>query len=357
MQRCSQVTSAVEVITGEELEQKKIRTVIDALRLAQGIAAFSNGGPGTNATVRIRGANAAHTLVLIDGTIVNSPTSGDFNFANLTAKNIERTEILRGAQSMLYGSDAIGGVINIFTKRGSGKPTASAFVEYGSFATIREGAQVSGAKGPLDFAMSLSRWDSSSFPTVNYKRGALERDGFHNWQASGRLGVALPKDGRLDFNLRWWNSDVNLDSAVGTQKFDVFGSKQTTRTLIVSGTYDQPLTSWWFQKLTLAQANELILFDGGTTRRNLDTGVVSTPARTLSAIEILNRRLEWQHNFQVGKPLLLTAGYQFRDEQGDNPSFQPQTSPLRILSSQRWVCSGAIQLFGPASADGGAASG
>ncbi|MER3423342.1 MAG: Vitamin B12 transporter BtuB, partial [Nitrospiraceae bacterium] len=78
------------------------------------------------ATVRIRGANAAHTLVLIDGAIVNSPTSGEFNFANLTAENVERIEILRGAQSMLWGSDAIGGVINIITKRGTGKPTASA---------------------------------------------------------------------------------------------------------------------------------------------------------------------------------------------------------------------------------------
>ncbi|WP_447980196.1 TonB-dependent receptor plug domain-containing protein [Candidatus Nitrospira bockiana] len=327
----SQVTSAVEVISGEELEQKKIKTVIDALRLAQGVAAFSNGGPGTNATVRIRGANAAHTLVLIDGTIVNSPTSGDFNFANLTAENIERIEILRGAQSMLYGSDAIGGVINIITKRGTGKPAASTFFEYGSFASIREGAQASGAKGPIDFAMSLSRWDTASFSAVNYKRGAFERDAFRNWQASGRLGVALPKEGRLDLGLRWWNSDVNLDSAFGNFKFDVFGSKQTTRTLILSAIYDQPLTSWWSQKLTLAQANERILFDGGASRLNLDTGITTGISfRTLSDIEILNRRLEWQHNFQIGKPLLITAGYQFREESGENASIGPSA---KILST------------------------
>lgn len=142
----SQVTSAVEVIRGEELEQKKFKTVVDALRLAQGLAVFSNGGPGTLAQVRIRGAQPKHTLVFIDGTIVNSPTDGTFNFANLTAENIERIEILRGAQSMLYGADAMGGVINIITKKGEGKPSASAFVEYGSFASLREGAQASGAK-------------------------------------------------------------------------------------------------------------------------------------------------------------------------------------------------------------------
>ncbi len=331
----SQVTSAVEVIKGEELERKKIKTVADALRLAQGLTILSNGGPGRETTVRMRGANNTHTLVFIDGAIVNGATQGFFDFSNLTAENIDRIEILRGAQSMLYGSDAIGGVINIITKKGVGKPTISAFTEYGSFASIREGAQASGSKGPVDFALSISRWDTSSFSTVDYRRGAFERDAFHNWQGSGRIGYALPMDGRLEFNLRWWNSDVNLDSVTTTSKFDVFGSKQTTRTLILSGSYEQPLTSWWSQRLTLGQNNERSLFDGGSGRRNVETGVFTSTFtnRTLSDIEILNRRVEWQHNFQVGKPLLLTAGYQYRDEQGDNPSFQPSTSPVKILSS------------------------
>ena len=102
-----QVTSAVQVITGEELERKKIKTVIDGLRLAQGVFATSSGGPGTAAfCTTMRGAFAeGHTsLVLIDGVIVNSPTTGEYDFANLTAENIDRIEILRGAQSMLYGS-------------------------------------------------------------------------------------------------------------------------------------------------------------------------------------------------------------------------------------------------------------
>src|SRR3989442_3272259 len=108
----SQLTSAVEVIKGEELERKKIKTVIDALRLAQGISVMAGGGPGAEspANVRIRGAGTTHTLVVIDGTIVNSPTTGALDFCSLTTDNIERIEILRAAQSMLFGSDAIGGV-------------------------------------------------------------------------------------------------------------------------------------------------------------------------------------------------------------------------------------------------------
>ena len=162
----SQVTSAVEVITGEDLERKKIKMVIDALRLSQGVFASSSGGPGTEASVRMRGAQSKHTMVLIDGVIVNSPTTGAFDFSSLTAENIERIEIIRGAQSMLYGSDAIGGVISIITKRGTGRPTASAFLEYGSFASIREGAQFSGSTGIFDYSGSLSRWDSRDRKSV-----------------------------------------------------------------------------------------------------------------------------------------------------------------------------------------------
>ena len=98
----SQVTSAVEVITGEEMQQKKLKTVVDVLRLAPGLAVFQSGRFGTEASVRIRGAQPRHTLVLVDGTIVNSPATGAYDFATLTAENIDRIEILRGAQSMLW---------------------------------------------------------------------------------------------------------------------------------------------------------------------------------------------------------------------------------------------------------------
>ncbi|HJU06564.1 MAG TPA: TonB-dependent receptor [Nitrospiraceae bacterium] len=332
-QPASQVTSAVEVITGEDMQRRKLKTVIDALRFAQGVTAFSNGGPGTLATVQMRGANSSQTMVVLDGTIMNSPTDSIFDFANLTAENIDRIEILRGAQSMLWGSDAIGGVINIITRRGAGKPSAGAFVEYGSFATIREGAQVGGAKGPIDFSASLSRWDTSNFSAVNYRRGAYERDGFHNWQASSKIGVMLPRDGRMEFSLRWWNSDVNLDSAFSGTAFDVFGSRQTSRNLTLSARYEQPITSWWNQKLTLAQTDQRILFDSGTFQRNIMTGAVSPVFPFPADISVLNHRLEWQHNIQIAKPLLLTAGYQFRDGQGDAGTSFGVDQPKRILTS------------------------
>src|SRR2546425_10468002 len=131
----------------------------------------------------------------------------------------------------------------------------------------------------------------------------------------------------------------NMDGFAGdTPPADIFGGKQSDRNLVLSGTYEQPLTSWWSQKLTLGRTNEQLGGNSGSVGRNLTTGGVITadpqcggrpPAPPLpkcffpftSDIHIFNQRLEWQHNFQVAKPLLLTAGYQFREEQGKSDSF------------------------------------
>lgn len=313
----TQVTSAVEVITEEDLQKQKFKTVVDALRLSQGLAVFSSGGPGTNATVRIRGGSSAQTLVLIDGAIVNSATIGEYNFANLTTDNIERIEILRGAQSMLWGSDAMGGVINIVTKKGTGTLQANAFFEYGSFSSLREGGQVSGQKGPVDFSFALSRWDFTGFSTVNYRLGASERDAFRNWQASSKVGILLPHEGRLEFSFRWLNSDIQLDN-ISTPAQDVFGSKTRDQELIYTGTYDQRVTNWWSQKITMAREQDEALFLPGTLQRNLTTGVLSKPFGSPNETRTVSNRIEVQENFQVWKPLLLTAGYQLRDQQGEN---------------------------------------
>lgn len=337
-----QVTSAVEVITGEQMQERKIKTVAEALRWAQGLSVNQSGGPGTAVDVRMRGGTPEQTMVLIDGAIVNSATIGNYDFANLTSDNIERIEILRGSQSMLWGSDAMGGVINITTKRGRDKPNISAFTEYGSFNTIRGGASLSGKKGPIDFSGSITRWDTAGFSAINYRRGATERDGYHNWQGSLRLGADLPKDGRLEFNFRWLHGIVNYDGfafnpvTFASDPADVLGAKSSDAQYIFSGNYTQPMTSWWWQRLTLSRATDTLVSDGGTIQRDVvtnATGPVGFPFR--SQIETTSNRIEWQHNFQVGKPLLLTAGYQFREQKGDNRDLLTNTTTFenKTLSS------------------------
>ncbi len=335
----SHVTSAVEVITEEDLQKRKAKTVLDALRLSQGTAVFSNGGPGTSATVRIRGGNATQTLVLIDGAIVNSGTLGQFNFANLTTDNIEKVEIVRGAQSTVWGADAMTGVINITTKRGSGPLRASGFFEYGSFNTIREGGQLLGQMGPFDVALALSRWDSSGFSAINFRRGASERDSFRNWQASTRLGMDLPREGRIDVNFRWWNSDTNIDSSFGPS--DVIKARNDSTQLIFSGTYEQPFTEWYSHRLTVARSQEASPFFPGIATRNLSTGVTSVPFGSPNETRVLSNRVESQHNFQIGKFVLLTMGYQFREQQGENDTGLATT----IISSHAGFAQAQGNLF------------
>jgi vitamin B12 transporter len=317
----SQVTTPVEVLTEEDFQRRNIKTIPEALRLSQGLAVFSNGGPGANTTIRMRGGTPSQTLVVVDGVIMNSGTTGSFNFGNLMTDNIEKIEILRGAQSTMWGSDAMGGVIHITTKRGRGAPQANAFVEYGSFLSIREGGSVSGKQGPVDFSASLSRWDFTGFSAVNYRRGAMERDAYRNWTGSAQLGVELPKEGRVSFQFRWMNDDVEIDnsSTFNDGPFDLFKAKTSNQQFVYSGIYHQPVTPWWDQLLTLARTDSRSDTQPGTLQRSVMTGEFS-PASPFNdtLITTQNNRLEWQHNFQLSEAWLVTAGYQFREARGTN---------------------------------------
>jgi vitamin B12 transporter len=349
----SQVTSAVEIITGEQMQQRKVKTVAEALRWAQGLAVNQSGGPGTGVDVRMRGGTPEQTLVLIDGAILNSATLGNYDFANLTTDNIERIEILRGNQSMLWGADAMGGVINITTRRGRDTPNIAGFFEYGSFNTIREGANLTGKKGPVDFAGSISRWDTAGFSAINYRRGATERDGYHNWQGSARLGVELPKEGRLEFSFRWMDAIVNLDNILFNfvtgqlNPADSFGEKSENTEYVYAGNYTQPITNWWSQQLTMSRATQNLVSKTGTVARNLITGVDETPFPVDSQIKTTSNRIEWQHNVQVGEPLLLTAGYQFREQQGENFDLINGTTtiPNKIVSSNAGFADAKLNLW------------
>ncbi len=208
----NEAPTSVSVITKEEIEQKQGFQVKDLLKEELGMDVIQNGPPGTNTSVFMRGAGSSSTLVLVDGVQVNTNTVGSFNFADLTVDNIEKVEILRGPQSTLWGSDAVGGVINIITKKGTGAPTHSFSFEGGSFGTFKETGNSSGDLGFMDYSLSISRTDSEGFSAANEDRGNNEQDGYENTTLSTRLGRNFLEDGRVEFIGRYTKSQVDFDS-------------------------------------------------------------------------------------------------------------------------------------------------
>jgi len=205
------VTKSVSVVSEEEIERSKVNTVGEALRTVPGVAVRKQGGIGRNTSVNIRGGSTTQTLVLFDGVqSINSPTLGTADVADLFTTGIERIEVLRGGGSVLYGSTAQAGVVNIITKRGAGKPVVETLGEFGTNRTWRETASVSGSvEEPLSlplkevyFAHSATRVDSDGIGVQN---------DYENWYFTNRVGTDLNEHINLDLVSRFWESYIGLD--------------------------------------------------------------------------------------------------------------------------------------------------
>jgi len=195
------VPASATVITSEEMEQKMAVTVEDAIRDAPGVYVRRAGTIGSATSVRLRGADVNQTSVMIDGVKVNNSWSGFYDWANLMVDNVERVEIVRNPQSALYGSEAMGGVINIITKEGKGTPRATLSAEGGTFNTYREVGSLAGEWGITNFAVSASRFDSD---------GQFTNDDYKNTTFSARLGLDIGKRASINWVSRYIDSVKGL---------------------------------------------------------------------------------------------------------------------------------------------------
>lgn len=201
----SQIASSVTLITAEDIARKQEQTLPQVLKDVPGLNLVQSGGPGSLTSVFMRGTNANHTKVFIDGIDVSDPSNSNtnFDFGQLLTQDISRVEVLRGPQSGLYGSDAIGGVINIVTREGNGPARLTGSLSGGSFGTFNQTAGVSGSSSALHYSAGLEHYHSSSTPVTPL--GLLlpgeERhdDYYDNVTASTKLGYDLGRD--LDFGL------------------------------------------------------------------------------------------------------------------------------------------------------------
>jgi vitamin B12 transporter len=188
-----EIPSSVAVLDKEAIDRAQDIGVTELLLRTPGISMSRNGGYGTSTSLRIRGAESEHTVTVIDGVKLNDPSStgGGFNFANLLVGDIDRIEVLRGPQSILWGSQAIGGVINIVTASPEQPIEGSFDLEAGSRATVSARAAIGGRTGPLSWRLGGQRFATDGISSHAKAFGGVERDGYRNSNVSGRAELAL----------------------------------------------------------------------------------------------------------------------------------------------------------------------
>ncbi|HAO34567.1 MULTISPECIES: TonB-dependent receptor plug domain-containing protein [unclassified Hyphomonas] len=236
-QTMTEIGSSVSVITRDDLEELGVDFALDAIATAPGVTVNQNGAFGGNASVRIRGASNDQTLVLIDGVPVNDPTGtgGGYNFAYLDTDTIERIEVLKGPQSTLWGSDAIGGVVSITTKRPTEGLSGTVFGEYGSFNTLRGGASISNANEIGDFRLAATGLTTDGISKADEANGNSEDDGYDSQTVSAKGGLNLPASVRLETSLMWSDAESEYDSYAFGAQGSVADGDEVTNSETLSG--------------------------------------------------------------------------------------------------------------------------
>lgn len=288
-----EVLASVIVITREDLERSLAPDVAGLLRFHAGIDIGRNGGPGQVTSVFIRGTESNHATVLVDGVRVNPGTVGGAQVQNIVPESIERIEIVKGPRSTLYGTDAIGGVINIITRAYSGN-ALSATIGGGRYDT-RQATLVGtfgGERG--DVAVSGSWLDSDGFPT----RTTSDTDrGYENSSVTAKARVHL---GPVELGVRGWH-------AAGTAEYSDFflaPVDQDYENSALAAEAGMQLTERWLTRLTLSHIEDDIQQNQSddTTRTRRDA-------------------LDWQNDLRIGEHNLFTFGAQLTREDTDALSF------------------------------------
>jgi vitamin B12 transporter len=299
-----QLPASASVISSEDLEQKQIERVSDALREVPGLSVVQTGTPGQLTSVFTRGLNSAHTQVLLDGIPINQGLAGQFDFANLTTDNIDRIEVVRGPQSTIYGPRALAGVIQIFTKQGNGTPGVTLSEEGGTYGTFRETLESDGkidlpshgygTTGIFDYSIGLSRLDTDNARPNNQYRNTAE---------IADLGLSPTDNLRVGVLITYALSDTgNPNTIFNPKPFDNF----LTEKWLIGPHVDWKPTDWWEHKIIFDYDHERQVNDP-----NFDGFLPGTtfigPTRAL----FRRTQLDYQNDLRPTSWLTLTSGFFF----------------------------------------------
>lgn len=270
-------TSDIVVIDAETIRNTSADSLEDLIRRSAGMQLVRTGGPGQSTGFFVRGASTNSTVVLVDGVRIGSATLGQAEFEALSLAQIERIEVLRGPASSLYGADAVGGVVQIFTRRGDGPPRFGAAGEIGGYGSRRANVDASGSSAAFDYALSLGRESShgvsSIVPNDIYSSFNPDRDGYTRNSGTVRLGYAPAAGHRVGVSLLETHLDAHYDGVeflppnfLADASPD-FRSRLTTR--VASVDYRGAITGAWTTTVQGSRSLDDLRSGGTTTSRFL----------------------------------------------------------------------------------------
>jgi vitamin B12 transporter len=307
-----EIASSVTVITAEDIAARQERSLPDILKDVPGLNIVRTGGPGGQTVVFMRGTNSNHTKVLVDGIDVSDPSNStaSFDFSQFLTQDIERVEVLRGPQSGLYGSDAIGGVINVITKSGQGPAQFQASAEGGSFETFNQTAGVRGSVEQFHYNANVEHFHSGATPVTPLDllaHGETRNDDYYdNLTAATKLGYDVVQNFDVGLVARYTNSHLRV-TGDDFSTFPTFPAAQQTRTS----------TSEYYSRATA----HLVSFDGfldqtlgvAYTRKRTSTLEPASAQEGLATGE--RTKIDWQGALKFTQAHTLVLGAEHaRDE-------------------------------------------
>ncbi len=298
-QPLTDILADITVIDADEIARAGAVSLVQLLQRQAGVEIVQNGGPAAVSGVFIRGANRGQTLVLVDGQRIGSSSTGATTLEAIPLDAIERIEILRGPASSLYGADAIGGVVQLFTRRATSTPTATVSAGYGSHATANFDVRAAGSVGPLRVAIEAGAKRSEGFNALTDPAAYgydPDRDGYRGEHFS--TGVALPLGADHELGAKYLRNRLNAQYD-GDPGFD-----NRTITVVESWqlTSRDRLAASWLSRLSAGEAS-----DDSVSK----TAYGDFPFRTRQ------RQFAWQNEFTLPGRSSVVAGYERLDERID----------------------------------------
>lgn len=322
-QPLANVISDTITISAEQISESGAGSIVDLLQRQRGIEIARNGGAGSSSSVFIRGANSNQNIVLVDGVRIGSSTTGAANWSAIPLTAIDHIEIVYGPLSSLYGADAIGGVIQIFTKKGKGAPSVTAFAGYGSDKTREADATLSGATGgehSFSYAVSAGKEKSDGF---NATRPGLtsynaDRDGYDKENASGQFGLQIAPG--YEAGALFLHSKLESQYDSGTSTYDTHSTASLDTAAVYGKAQFLPNVD------TLVQYSE---------SRDKGQNWTSTAAAGYTRIDTKQTDITVQNDIRVGEDMLQLLYDHRKEEVSTNGS----DALNRDRSTNSWAAS------------------